>query len=226
MFNPSIPSWAFAKSASPSSPESLASGCIPSSIEQLVSQERDNRDRQLMIMINQQQHLLTQVLEGQQMQQGQIHQLLQLQMQQFQVMTHFVMGSSSRFIKVQIDSRSNRSLSVWALDTSMALESAGDRRDQRSITHHRQFRSSLRRSVRHTHSSLRRHRDRSRRHDRFRRREKSRSKQHNSERTVEKFHNTFQKDRVASVFKQTQFPPNKSDPFKSRQLVLSLSLNA
>ena len=190
MSNSSIPSWAFAKSASPPPPEPLASGCIPPSIEQLVSKERDNRERQLMTMINQQQHLLTQVLEGQQMQQGQIHQLLQLQMQQFQAMTHFVMGSSSRPINVQIDPRSNRSLPAWALDTSMALEPAGDRRDQRSITHHRQSRSPLRRPVCPTHSCLRRHRDSSRRQDRSRRRERSRSKQHKSERTVETSHNT------------------------------------
>ena len=226
MSNSLIPSWAFAKSASPPPPQPLASGCIPPSIEQLVSQERDNRDRQLMTMINQQQHLLTQVLEGQQMQQGQIHQLLQLQMQQFQAMTHFVMGSSSRPINVQIDPRSNRSLPAWALDTSMALEPAGDRRDQRPITHHRQSRSPLRRSVRPTHSSLRRHRDSSGHHDRSRRRERSRSKQHKSKRTVETSHNTPQKDRVASVPKQTQFPPNKLDPSTSRQPMLSLSLNA
>ena len=48
MSNPSIPSWAFAKSASPPPCEPLASGCIPPGIEQMVSQERDNRDRQLM----------------------------------------------------------------------------------------------------------------------------------------------------------------------------------
>ena len=160
------------------------------------------------------------------MQQGQIHQLLQLQMQQFQAMTHFVMGSSSRPINVQIDPRSNRSLPAWALDTSMALEPAGDRRDQRSIAHHRQSRSPLRRSVHPTHSPLRRHRDGSGHQDRSRRRERSRPKQHKSKRTVETSHNTPQKDRVASVPKQTQFPPNKLDPSKSRQPVLSLSLNA
>ena len=226
MSNSLIPSWAFAKSASPPPPEPLASGRIPPSIEQLVSQERDNRDRQLMTMINQQQHLMTQVLEGQQMQQGQIHHLLQLQMQQFQAMTHFVMGSSSRPTNVQIDPRSNRSLPAWALDTSMALETAGDRRDQRSITHDRQSRSPLRRSVRPTHSSLRRHRDSSGDHDRSRRHERPKSKQDKSDRTVETFHNTTQKDRVASVPKQTQFPLNKLDPSKSRQPVLSLSLNA
>ena len=179
-----------------------------------------------MTMINQQQHLMTQVLEGQQMQQGQIHHLLQLQIQQFQAMTQFVMGSSSRPINVQTDPRSNRSLPAWASDTSMGLEPAGDRRDQRSITHDRQSRSPLRRSVRPTHSSLRRHHDSSGDQDRSRRRERPKSKQDKSDRTVETSHNTTQKDRVASVPKQTQFPPNKLDPSKSRQPVLLLSLNA
>ena len=59
----------------------------------MVSPERDNRDHQLMSRINQQQRLLTQVLEGQQLQHRQNQQLLQLQMQQFQAMTQIVMGS-------------------------------------------------------------------------------------------------------------------------------------
>ena len=72
----------------------------------MVSPERDTRNRQLRHRINQQEHLLTQVLEGQQLpQQRQNQQLLQLQMQQFQAMTHFVMGSISRPINLQIDPR-------------------------------------------------------------------------------------------------------------------------